>query len=483
MSAVDDLRDRLIAARLAAATADEVIAAVARVEYFNRQWHAGNRTVGALSCPLELIPSGDDLAGWTWHPGAAGAFRNEADARLTKLYGGRARWERVIDDTGPVPAFILAAYGPQPAGAPGMVAERIEHVHARWRADPCRHPLAPLVEAWQTAQRIPAAPRVLVNRGSLPRLALLGENEARLPDFPAPDAPAPDGQLLLDLPDLSPAVRGCASWMLWLFDRAGGDRKPRGRGARWDLRLFVYALLHLDVADRDGQWHTIRLAASPDHAKAIADATGRLLPNVEDWLHPNGWENRSRDWHKLPEALDRMRRLAYMPIPGIGRVAVLFPSVIPATADDPLVEFTLRVPPVAARGDPLNWPRLTQYGAEADRLFRAYLAVVAWLGRSARGGHPITRTIAAPVLGPDGKPRRRKGGRVIRSATERTDNPATRYVAPLSEADLPRMTGFDLADRNSPGRALKAFERFEEDGVIEIDRSGGGFLVYAGPNW
>ena len=66
-----------------------------------------------------------------------------------------------------------------------------------------------------------------------------------------------------------------------------------------------------------------------------------------------------------------------------------------------------------ANGDRLNWPRLLAYGADSARLFRAYLAVTAWLGRSAKRGHPITRQIAAPVHGPDGKlARRRKGGAV-----------------------------------------------------------------------
>ena len=222
-------------------------------------------------------------------------------------------------------------------------------------------------------------------------------------------------------------MRGCASWLLWLFDQAGGESLASGRGAPWDLRMFVYALLHLDVADRDGEWHTIRLPTD----------------TVTGWLHPHGWANERRDWDKLPEALRRMsRQLSYVPVDGIGYVAMLFPSVIPAKRGDPLVEFTARVPRVAAHGDRLNWPQLLAYGADSARLFRAYLAVAAWLGRSAKRGHPITRQIAAPVRGADGKPALRKGA-IIRSATERIDNPAARYVGPpLSEADLTRMIRF-----------------------------------------
>ena len=239
-----------------------------------------------------------------------------------------------------------------------------------------------------------------------------------------PSPARPPGPCLATAHDASRSARAGQSRFPAALRQGGhGGGDP---GARWDLRLFVYALLHLDVADRDGEWHTIRLLAAPEHAARIYETTGKRLPSVEDWLHPNGWANKRRDWHKLPAALDRMRRLAYVPVPGIGRVAVLFPSVIPSAPSDSLIEWTIRIPRVAAHGDRLNWPRLLDYGTESDRLFRAYLAVAAWLGRSANHGHPITRQIAAPVLGPGGKPRRRKGGAIIRSATERTDNPARR---------------------------------------------------------
>ena len=87
--------------------------------------------------------------------------------------------------------------------------------------------------------------------------------------------------------------------------------------------------------------------------------------------------------------------------------------------------------------------------------------------------------------GSDGKPaRRRKGGAIIRSATERIDNPAARYVGPpLSEADLTRMIGFDPSNRKLRQYARAAFERMEADGVIEVERDGRGWLLFGGPNW
>ena len=445
-----------------------ILGALARAVWFNA--HDG------AECPDAHLP---DLAGLVaWLPECPADARAEADAALTAA----------ISDVAPPFGEAPTGYQWAPVGAmffalaanlsapipdrPGRdltysVMLRLEAVHDAWRAAGGRHPLAPVVSAWQRRPSHRQA-RNLVNRASLPRLAKLGSDDATLPDFPLQDAPAaPNGQL--NLPGFGDAVRGCASWLLWLFDQAGGESLASGRGAPWDLRLFVYALLHLDVADRDGEWHTIRLPTD----------------TVTGWLHPHGWANERRDWDNLPEALRRMsRELSYVPVDGIGYVAMLFPSVIPAKRGDPLVEFTARVPRVAAHGDRLNWPHLLAYGADSARLFRAYLAVTAWLGRSAKRGHPITRQIAAPVHGPDGKPtRRRKGGAIIRSATERIDNPAARYVGPpLSETDLTRMIGFDPSNRKLRQYARAAFERMEADGVIEIERSGAGWLLFGGPN-
>ena len=471
-------------------------------------------------CPpalAALTPA--DLAAWLPEcPESAGAEAIGRDEALGFLAGDVAGYVTGGRAPGPSLGMDLPALFAIAAPGRGAGAAKVEHcvryVHRRWLAyhagalrmestddnllrwtappvggwPAVAHPLAPLVDAWQRWQETMPTERppfVLGTRGSLARLGNLGADDATLPDFPQADAPpAQDGQLWL-LPEFSgDAVRGCTSWLLWLFDRSGGESMAAGRGAPWDLRLFASALLHLAVADRDGQWHTIRLAASPEHAERIYDATGKKPPNVEDWLHPNGWANKRRDWHKLPEALDRMLRLAYVPVPGIGRVAMLFPSVIPSAPTDPLVEFTIRCPRVAANGDRLNWPRMVEYGADSARMLRAYLAVVPWLGRSAHHGHPITRTIAAPVRGPDGKPARRKGGDIIRSATERIDNPAAHLAGPpLSEADLTRMIGFDPTDRYRRRDCRDAFARMEADGVIERARDGRRWLLFGGPNW
>ena len=127
----------------------------------------------------------------------------------------------------------------------------------------------------------------------------------------------------------------------------------------WPLRLFVGSLLHLRIAERDGQWRTLRF---PHLRKHEADWPIGGVPSIEAWLHPNGWQNRRRDWKQLPTGLMAIRdRLTYVPVPGAGPVAIVFPSVIPHAPDDPIVEFTVRIPSAAAHGARLDWPRLCQY--------------------------------------------------------------------------------------------------------------------------
>ena len=114
-------------------------------------------------------------------------------------------------------------------------------------------------------------------------------------------------------------------------------------------------------------------------------------------------------------------------------------------------------------------------------LYRGYLSVMAYLDRSAHKGHPITRQIAAPVLGADGKRRRRKGGRIVLSQTETRDNPHTRYARLLSDADLARMLGFDADDKRRRHDARGAVERLARDGVCEIVKERGGMRLFGPP--
>ena len=314
-----------------------------------------------------------------------------------------------------------------------------------------------LLAALYKALSTPIQPFVPTGRASLPRLANLTKEDGQIPLF---SIPACEPQALqLSLPGFAPTAPGveiCPSWLLRLFDAGGGESMAQGRGAPWPLRLFIGALLHVGIPERDGYWHSFVLPTE----------------DVISWLHPKGWANRKRDWEKFPEALQRINRgLGSVDINGTD-VLLVVASGIPRRPDAPFVEFSVRVPARAARGDRLDWPTLCRYGTESAVLYRAYLAVSAFLGRSARAGHPITAKIEAPLLGADGKPIREKGGQIKRVSGALVENPAAIYSRSLSDVGLTGMLGFDPSNKVYRLRARQAFERLAEDKVIDLQKDG-----------
>lgn len=358
-------------------------------------------------------------------------------------------------------------------------------IHELWAKRPQegrpKHPLAPIVRAWQE-RPTPKQPRKLTNRASLARLHKLSESDTRLPGFPQKSAPRPSSPGWL-FPELAPPE--CPSWLLWLFDRAGGQSLAQGRGAPWPMRLWIGAVLHLDITDRDGIWHTLRFPHLSHHENWTVRGHrpwSAGTPAIERWLHPDGWANRRRDWQRLPDALDAMARdMAYVPVLGLGSVALLFPSVIPRTPSDPLVEFTIRIPAGAASGARIDWPTLCKYGTDSGGLYRAYIAAVSMMDRTAHNGHPITRTLPSALTLPDGRPKRRKGGVLARSRTERKTNPTARFVKTMNEGDLAALIGFDPRDRFRRRDARRHFERLAADGVIDFQKDGKGWRIF-GPD-
>ena len=318
----------------------------------------------------------------------------------------------------------------------------VEHLEWMLTDEPVEtHPAAALIRTWWSKPKPvePYRPRpraVLANwdaAGDKDRILL----QARQP-MPVPEG----GQLLLDLPELTP--KGSASWLLDLFDRAGGQSMRQGRGAPWDMRLFVGAMLHLPIAKRDGQWHTLSLPTE----------------EVIGWLHPDGWHNQGRDWQRLPDALFRMNReLGFVEIEGIGYVQVVGATIIPKKLSDPVVEFTVRIPKTAAYGARLDWQRLCQYGQVSAVLYRAYLAAVDFMHLSAEQGKAIEQA----VKGEDGKLQ---------------PNPSARYVRGLTKGELTEMIGLDLGKRDNPRRAIAAFERLADDEVIDLERDGSLFRIF-----
>ena len=360
------------------------------------------------------------------------------------------------------PAAFLASWGEKMARITRTLEtadEDDDHHDPSTATTTCPLPPAALEPTTDTSALTPAEPFRPKTRASLPGLHRAAHDGPELPSFPSDTAPK---QPQYDLPGFAATVTGCPSWLLWLYDQAGGAQIPQtGRVAPAPMRLFIGALLHLGIDERDGNWHTVNLETA----------------EVISWLHPEGWANRRRDWDRFPAALHAMRQLAYLPIDGIGYLALLFPSIIPRRASDPAVQFTVRVPPAAARGARIDWPRLCRYGVESATVYRAYLAVAAYMDHTAHHGHPITADIGAPITGPHG-PRRRKDGRIVRSPTDRIKNKAARYITPLTEADLTTMIGFDPSDRDHRRKARNAFERLHEDGAIDLRRDGAEWWLF-----
>ena len=293
-------------------------------------------------------------------------------------------------------------------------------------------------------------------RASLPRLHRVTVADARAL------AAAPDQQAALPEFETAPAA-GCPSWILWLWAACGGPAMTQGRGAPASLRLFVGALLHLRVSDRDGEWRTLRFPVA----------------EVERWLHPGGWTNRRRDWQRLPAALADMRRVT-VPLAGVGEVTLVSPTVIPTDPSDPLVEFTVRLPAAAASGARLDWLRLCQYGALSAPAYRAYLAATAAMDRAAYHGAPATKQIGAPIMDGQGRPVRGRGGRIRRRADLLVPHPAARMVPRWSDADAARFVGFDPDDRRRRRDARLALERLAADGVLDLERCADGrFALFA----
>ena len=415
------------------------------------------------------VPSVEALHEWTGRaPLAVLEAVSDALGALVPVAG--ARWQ-VTQANLPFPytGAVEERIGFVALDAGGNLVDRLSllAVHARWKAAAgaeVEHPIVVLVEGWLEGRPKPVEPYTPTSRASLPRLHRVTAAEARtLPALPDSEGARPA------LPDIEvPGVRGCPSWLLRMFDAASGSLgRPRHGGAPWPMRLFIGALIHLPIPARDGGVHSFQVATE----------------EVIAWLHPDGWANRRRDWHRLPEALFALNdRHWYLPVPGFGYVKLVTATVIPETPGDPFVEFTVRVPASAAHGARIDWPRLCRYGVHSALMYRAYLSVSALLDHSARRGHPITADVAAPLVDEDGRMRRAKGGRLLRSGSERVPNPAAHYVPVLSDADLTGMLGLDASDRRRRHDARKAIEALAGDGVIRIEEVPGHGVRLFGPS-
>ena len=306
-------------------------------------------------------------------------------------------------------------------------------------------------------------PRRPVNRASLARLHRAAASDAaHLPGFKLQPAAAVQSDQGM-LPGFEPFTSGVPSWVLSMFDQAGESSSQRGRkGAPWAMRLWVYSLLMVPVAEWDGRTGT---TAGP----AWAISSGGSGPM--DGTVPTGRSN----WPAFRDRLIGLGTIRPRIIGPDGRAymveTVRAPVVPELWNPDAICPIFVSIPRSAAAGAAVDWPALLRYGADSPGMFRAYLATVAMIDYTARKGHGITREIAAPVLRvrADGTPKRRRGGLIVRDPARPIPNPAARYVGRLTDEDLRRMIGLPN-ERVYRTRARRFMERLHEDGVIDLER-------------
>ena len=204
------------------------------------------------------------------------------------------------------PAEVWQALGvpftPRTAGDPDRLDRLVISLHesyVKWcessgrntRTEWREHRALAFVAGWQQREVV-----VKPTRGAgLPRFQRVSEAEAlALPGFDAPMPGPIRGQQVLPGFDVAP-VGGCPSWLLSLYDQAGGETERPGRGAPLVLRVFVGALLSVPETARDGR--DVRIPIT--------------VGELAEWLYPNGWDrsNRRRGWESFRQSLRNLDRL------------------------------------------------------------------------------------------------------------------------------------------------------------------------------
>ena len=323
-------------------------------------------------------------------------------------------------------------------------------------------------------QSRPGIPYTPKSRASLPSLNNITRRESIILPSGLPNEPEPKV-----LPDFGTSINSYSSWILWLYQEAGGlnfEKNKKRRGTPYEMHLFVSAFLHLKISDRTGTWTTLDFPHLREHEHLIPN-----IPSIERWFFPEGWDksNKSRNWHWIRDALHNMaRELSYVYIPGIGSIAMIVPSVIPKTRNEPYVQFTIRVPPSAANGARINWNKLCKYRQNNTAQYRAYLSACTFMDRTAHHGHPITQEIGEPLQSSNGEPLPKKGGGIRRSKTKFIPNPKTQLVRALDDYELTQLIGLKPEIRKHRFQTRKAFEQLHDDGVINLQKDNKKFRIF-----
>ena len=370
-----DLADRtaaLIAARLGARTAAEIVTVEARIAWANSH--------GGEVCPEHRIPDQETLTegfreGFEY-PGFMDAIKESAQLlHRCCCFGGEfpekrydyAYWGSSHNHgKPPVLTVFISTHGEHPGD--GRVLT-VSQLHRRWLELPGqgKHPLAPLIEAWQEHAPVQVTPetrkdkrllavQVLPPTPERKRGMLFGGlvNELR------------DAQLPL-FQDLAPPVRKSVA-ILDLADASGVPVMSKGRGAPLPLRLFIRAGLSVNPEDRR-------------HSSSQFPVT---VAELRDGLFPHGWQA-GRDWPRIKQALIAARDYRFTDAGG-GRWYMLALRRLPPENAHGLpdlkdhVVLNIAFPEGMTTGPEVDLPAMGKLSVESGPRFRAYIAAqsLAW---------------------------------------------------------------------------------------------------------
>ena len=460
---------------LTAKTSAEILAAVAMACW--QKDHDG------ADCPHDMIPTETDLIEWL--PDCRAESLEEAQRLLSFVLWGQVQtivqektgsgnaglslndelWSwHVLTFRRSDPKLVASLVGIETLGAHDWP---LDQVHSLWadlpRNEQPRHPLAPLVRAWQENAPIHTAPDTRA-AGILPAPFAVRIPPAVIvrPFHPAPDVPATsslippalDGELWF--PDIATHEQnGIPALMLALLG-AGTDVQP-GRGAPLRDRAFVEALMLAPRQNRQG----VRIVAAGS------------VQTVCEWF---GWDvasyrpGRDDKGGALKRALHAASAII-VPLSGGGFVRPVVFNALESLHLDGRIFATLTLPPGSEHGPRANRAVLRTIGKQSAVGWRLYLALVhEWdkISRNGRAPHltrpAYQRDQAGYLLDAEGhvltdrrnRPQRNPYGdkRVVETG-EREPNPKGEALHRLynSASELARLIWpFVRAERKNPMR-------------------------------
>ena len=357
----------LSAARHEALTAAEILTVEARIAWANNH--------GGEGCPEHRIPDQETLVEWVregfMYPGFLDVVK-ESDQLLQRCCGLGGEFPEKRHDI----AFWGSFYPPgKPPDLTAFIPTHGEHpgdgrvltvsqLHRRWLELPGqgKHPLAPLIEAWQEHAPVQVTPETRKDKRLLAVLPPTPERKRGML-FGGLTNERRDPQLPL-FPDLAQPIRKSVA-ILDLADASGVPVMSKGRGAPLPLRLFIRA--GLSVKPQDRRHSSCRFAVTVEELK--------------DGLFPNGWRAR-RDWPRIKQALNEASDYTFTDAGG-GRCKMLalwrLPfdkngHGLPDLKDHVVLEIAF--PEGMTTGPEVDLPALGKLSVESGARFRAYIAAM-----------------------------------------------------------------------------------------------------------